>query len=107
MPAYRAASQPEMAQTQIAWEKAISHGKWDFWTEVPQLLKNRRNAHSGILSVIDSIIPMSIFNQSRRGLTAVATPQSDLDCSLAALLFLPSAFFGGWPRLLISLVSPT
>jgi len=38
---------------------------------------------------------MSIFNQSRHGLTAVATPQADLDCSFAALLFLPSAFFGG------------
>ena len=26
---------------------------------------------------------MSIFNQSRHGLTAVATPQADLDCSFA------------------------
>jgi hypothetical protein len=38
---------------------------------------------------------MSIFSQSRHGLTAVATPQADLDCSFAALLFLPSAFVGG------------
>ena len=27
---------------------------------------------------------MSILNQSRHGLTAVATPQADLDCSSAA-----------------------
>jgi hypothetical protein len=50
---------------------------------------------------------MSIFSQSHHGLTAVATPQADLDCSFGALIFLPSAFSGGWPRLLISRGSST
>jgi hypothetical protein len=38
---------------------------------------------------------MSIFDQSHHGLTAVATPQADLNYSFVALLFPPSAFFGG------------